>query len=628
MEASSAVAFVANVTVAVDSRSTVSVTNSSSAAAGASVTAAVDSRSAVSATSAGAAAIPVNAGAAVDSRSTVAAAGSVPAVTVPVSAVVDSRSTIGVASAGSANIAASTTTSVESSSTVYASVNADFRIVVTASANFEVDPELSGSRFNSTFSTNVATTLDLPWWCKKVDALAVGGGGGSSGSNSLARGNGGSGGKWGYNEYGLSNILLGAPAERWQAVFAIGTNGTGGPSGTALGGLQAGTAGGASTVTLRSLVGTTPTVRATTTGQPGAGGSGGVASGGAAGQDGGPVTNGNADSGRDVSLNPPFINSAGGSQQTYNGGATQTTAGGTGNFPGGGGAGKNAGGGVGSSGAIGQAFLRMYSANRVINQDSWATAGAFSKDLPLSTETVTPMALGSGGGGAGGTITVIGGGAGGGKWGRLATNSSFWGVDALLRSNGLTRAQVNRIRLSGDIGVGGTGGAAINGLVAGNPGNPGNPSHVALIVTTTGGDVELARVTGVAGAAGAQGGLGIGRQGGAAERGNINLDGQTDYPNRDMRVFVNGKRFDFRGGRENPGNSLEGNGNPPGGGGCGGGIAIAAIPGLGALSPPRNGYLGFSGSAHAVYVYTPITKDARDPISDEANLQVEESEEG
>lgn len=508
----------------------------------------------------------------------------------------------------------SVTATVQSTSTPQVAYTEPLLIAsFTVTAQFEVDPEMGGS-YDSTVQADVDRTLAIPWWCSKVDALAVGGGGGSSGSNPIARGNGGNGGKWGWNEYGLATLTGGAAVDGFTAVLTIGNGGTGGPAGTALGGLVKGNDGGASTVVIRSMVGSTPTNRATTTGAGGAGGSGGVASGGAAGQDGGPVTNGNATSGRDVSLNPPYININGVPATLYSGGGTQTTAGAVGLQPGGGGAGKNAGSNVGSGGANGRAFLRMYSINRVTQNQSWTTPGTYTLTLPPSTETVTPMALGGGGGGAGGTVTVIGAGGRGGQWGRLATQTSVWTVDQLLSAKGLSRGQISRLFVQVTVGRGGTGGAALNLLNPGNSGNPGESSSMALMCTrTTGGDVELARVTGGGGAAGQSGGAaaGGGRQGKAATGGNTNIDGNTSYPDRDMRVYVNSKNFPYRGGSENPGNNLQGDGYAPGGGGCGGGIAVLAIPGILAAAQPRDGYTGANGVAHVVYSFLQSTKESR-----------------
>jgi hypothetical protein len=245
----------------------------------------------------------------------------------------------------------------------------------------------------------------------------------------------------------------------------------------------------------------------------------------------------------------------------------------------------------------------MYSAGTVDRQVlSWTTAGAFTSALlPLNVAAVTPAALGGGGGGGGGSVSFIGGGGRGGRWALLATPSSFWDVDALLAAAGISRPQVTQFYLDGTVGAGGLGGGAVQALGNGNVGRAGGVTTIRLVATVAGVARILASITTTA-ATGGQVGLGLDAIGGTAcTGGNINLDGDTSESTRDLRLFLRGKTYSFRGGGQaaiglGPGRS-------PGGGGTGGGISILLV------APAIDGQVGAAGVAHAIFTTDPTSRD-------------------
>jgi hypothetical protein len=510
-----------------------------------------------------------------------------------------SRSTIGVTNVN--GVATARTGLADSRSAVPAPVIV-FKMTFTAAASFEDDPE-SDVQYSQTIQVDADATINIPSWCKKIDGLVVGGGGGSTGNALLAAGIGGEGGAWNYGEFTFQTLLttqgLTTP-DRYTAVFTIGNGGNGGPGPSVLQAIQNGQAGIQSTMNLNAITGTTPRAIATLRGTGGAAGftSNGTNPGGPSASPGKATTGGNSPAlvNRDVSLNPPQIIN-GVSETVYRGGSTTAAGATVASAPGGGGPAPAAGGStVGRAGAKGRGFIRMYSAGSADRQSlSWTAVGAFSAIIPLNTLAVVPAALGGGAGGGGGTLATSGGGGQGGRWAMLATSSSFWDVDALLAAAGFTRAQVTQLRVTGTVGAGGNGGGA------GVAGGPGRVSTVSLIAVVSGTDRTLGTITTTAAAAGQVGAF-LDAYGLACTGGNINLDGAIGAESsRDLRVFLRGKAYSFRGG--GPTTTGNGVGRAPGGGGGGGAVLNGS------------GNPGATGAAHVVF-----TSDATSRRFDELEI--------
>lgn len=171
------------------------------------------------------------------------------------------------------------------------------------------------------YTTTGAFSYPIPDWCNFVDRIVLGGGGGGGGASfAFTPAQGGDAGAFAWD-----TLQRGVDFSYTETAIT-GTVGTGGSAGTGAG---SGGNGGNSTATIN---GNTIT------------GTGGTGRGGSGTQNGDAVTSGNANSGKDVSLNG----------QTYAGGATSTGT--TANVPGAGGRGGSAF-SNGNAGARGQVWF-------------------------------------------------------------------------------------------------------------------------------------------------------------------------------------------------------------------------------------------------------------------------------
>ena len=176
----------------------------------------------------------------------------------------------------------------------------------------------------ASFTTTGAYTYNFPRNCQFVDRIVLGGGGGGGGASfAFTPAQGGDAGAFAWD-----TLQRGVDFSYTETAIT-GTVGAGGSAGTGAGN---GGNGGNSTATIN---GNTIT------------GTGGTGRGGSGTQNGDAVTSGNANSGKDVSLN----------SQTYAGGATSTGT--TANVPGAGGRGGNAF-SNGNAGARGQVWFYAY----------------------------------------------------------------------------------------------------------------------------------------------------------------------------------------------------------------------------------------------------------------------------
>lgn len=171
------------------------------------------------------------------------------------------------------------------------------------------------------FTTSGAYTFNIPYWCRKIDVVLIGGGGGGSTATNFNAGDGGHCGIW-----NTVTVIRGVDFA-WSVTSITGTVGAAGAAGSGSGGAPGG-AGGNTTATATGWGGLTASGGASISG------SGGITQGTAAGNE---VFDG----------------------QTYVGGA-QSAANNPGNPPGGGGSGAAAFGTTGNIGSAGAAYFYIY----------------------------------------------------------------------------------------------------------------------------------------------------------------------------------------------------------------------------------------------------------------------------
>lgn len=189
----------------------------------------------------------------------------------------------------------------------------------TPAVDFTMPPVVTPYTATGAYSYDVAGLRSLGY--THIDRIVLGAGGGGGGSTFLANAKGGSAGTFAWDTIALADY-----PSLTTITGTVATGGTAGPSG------GAGGTGGNSTATGAGI----PSL----TGSGGAGGSGTGTTSGAA------VSSGNANSGKDVSLN----------DQTYAGGAT-ASAGSNGNTPGGGGGAASSSFSAGRVGGNGQVWF-------------------------------------------------------------------------------------------------------------------------------------------------------------------------------------------------------------------------------------------------------------------------------
>jgi hypothetical protein len=471
--------------------------------------------------------------------------------------------------------------------------SASAELSVLAAADLAADSDLDSTvEISMVLQINNSQTVEIPAWAKKLDVLVVGGGAGSTGSASLSYGIGGGGGKWDYGEHLLDSLLeaSGSAAERFTVVFDIGSNGVGG-AGTGLGSLQPGTSGRASKAVINAVTGLTVRPLVTMTGAGGAHATNTTTVGitQSEAQPGKAVTGGNANGGKDVSLNPPYwFNLA--NQNLYVGGG-QAAAGNAGNAPGGGGAGRAAGNQAGTSGAPGRGWIRIYSGSSV-EQQAWRTPGSYTRKLPLTVTEFYPVLIGGGGGGSGGTGGLVGNGGDGARW---AYPVAAQVVDTLLAAKGLSRSDVAEFGVDVVVGGGGRGSSGVL-LGLGSAGGAGGLSSLDFYCrTTVGAKVVLLnlRSSGGAGNANTTTTNAVGTQ---ATGGNSGLGGGVGS-RKDVIVNFKRKNYTFIGGADTVANATNGfPGNAPGGGGSGGNLGIGAL-----LISGGDGYNGGNGAVYLIF---------------------------
>lgn len=518
-----------------------------------------------------------------------------------------------VASVGAATSGSALTTSgldltggATSASTVTGAINEITDVLAEAVSDDLLDVENEFTQLLPIMTTD--PQVIIPPWVKKIDAIALGGGAGSSGSTALGKGLGGDGGVWAApTTVTVEKLLLDADVEasRVYVEATVGKGGTGGPGASLFGGFQPGQPGGATTISFYAdpIGGGTRKLLYTMRASGGNPNMSSVALNQS--NDGGAVTGGNANAGKDLVFEG--VTYMGGAEAP--GGTTTARA----RPPGGGGPGNAAGSSNnGWPGADGRIWLNFYSGSKV-QQQAWTAAGTYTSTLPLTTDRIWGAALGGGGGGDGGQNAAWGSGGTGGKWdwhkgiadGTTTTipgtsitipgTTNWRSIDTLLAAKGLTRDAINRLWVDVTVGGGGKGGNAApligTGSFTNDSGGDGVQSTLALMcrVTASGASVELFRLTG---AAGSGGGNKPNRGGAEVTGGNANMSGLSSEPGRDVRVTLDGKTYAFKGGAAAGNNP----GNPPGGGGGGGGIGVGVT-----LTPGGAGTAGAAGAAHLIF---------------------------